>query len=137
MLRWALLVLAGCAAADEQGYAVVGDDLFPPLERRVRAVACPDGGACVVDADCGDGMACYCREAWLPARCVPAECRTGADCAGDCLVSIEAGDCALRLVCARRASTCRDGGDCPGNGTACVYEEAADRFACSLEHCGD
>jgi hypothetical protein len=133
-------------AADESGYAIVGRDIYPPLRRRVRAAACsPQPSAeCVVDADCGAGRACVCSQATVVSNvCVSAECKVDADCGnGLCLLglgSLPSASCQsagkLGLYCARGGSLCQDGGDCPGNGRACVYMPSSDRFECGAFSC--
>jgi hypothetical protein len=131
---------------DEFGYAIVGDDVYPPLYQRVEAKCVPLSaglsGECDADEDCGPGFACICGVGSLVNRCVPAECRTSADCnGGRCLLSLGSApeDCCvnghLGLVCSRSASTCRHGGDCLGNGIACIYDEQLDYFECKPNGC--
>jgi hypothetical protein len=136
---------------DKSGYAVVGDDVYPPLYERVEAVACEDvaplPSQCSKDDDCGAGFACLCGilqglGTVLGGQCVPAECRSASDCdGGRCLLSLgnRSNDCCtygkLGLFCSREASTCHDGGDCPGNGIACMYDEALDHFECKPFGC--
>jgi hypothetical protein len=131
------------------GYALVGEDVFPPLVRRTSSEPCTapfgDPGECVTDADCESGFACVCGGP--PGlsdrnRCLAAECRTSADCGGgDCLLSLGSepeGCCtfgALGFYCERSESSCRSGGDCPGNGVACLYAAATDRFECQPSSC--
>jgi hypothetical protein len=142
---------AGDAAIDHDpaGWAVVGLDIFPALVRRVAAVPCPGGlsasNECMSDAECGVGFACACagpQGLGLANLCVPAECQSGADCGGGaCLLSLGSnpGHCCsygqLGLFCERSASTCSSGGDCPGNGVACIYAAANDRFECQRYGC--
>jgi hypothetical protein len=125
------------------GYAVHGSNLHPPLYHRVEAVPCPelDDAACTIDEDCGPAHACYCQNVWSPAVCLPAECLTDADCDGPCFLSLGGVTegpqerCPAGLFCDRPGSTCASGGDCPGNGTACVYFATTDRFECSHPEC--
>lgn len=136
--------------ADAFGYAVVGADVFPPLYERVEALACKDDiglpKQCTTDDDCGRGFACLCGLiqglGLIAGQCVPAECRSGADCGGGrCLLSIgsRANDCCafghLGFFCSRSASTCRDGADCTGNGIACIYVDGHDAFECRPAAC--
>jgi hypothetical protein len=139
----------GAIEHDPGGWAVVGLDVFPPLNRRVAAVPCPDGPSandeCATDAECGAGFACACggpQGFGFVNLCVPAECRSSADCGGGaCLLSLgsKPGACCaygnLGLFCERSASTCRSGGDCPGNGIACMYAAGNDRFECQTYSC--
>jgi hypothetical protein len=135
---------------DEFGYAIVGEDVFPALHERVEALACPNVDRlpmqCSKDDDCGPGFACLCGFfqglGLVDRQCVPAECRSAADCdGGRCLLSLGSrpDDCCaygrLGLVCSRSASTCRHGGDCPGNGIACIYDSGLDRFECTPLGC--
>lgn len=131
------------SASDDLGYALAGEDLYPPLFHRVMPVTCPASpyalSACRSDEDCGDGFACVCGVTGLAYAniCVPAECRSDADCGGGlCLMSLGSvpdACCAfgeLGLFCSRETSLCDSGGDCPGNGIACMYSSANDRFEC-------
>jgi hypothetical protein len=138
---------SGGAEPDVNGYAIVGDDVFPPLLERVLAIDCQPGTSaseCISDSDCGPGNACSCGG--LPGlssanRCIPAECRTSAECVdAPCLLSLGGTkECCVfgnaGLFCGRKASTCLDGGDCPGNGQACVYKASTDRFECQPLTC--
>jgi hypothetical protein len=127
---------------DAYGYAIVGDDVHPPLLARVEARACletPDGSTCSGDSDCLPAEACLCgRFVWRPNLCVPAECRASGDCDALCLLGEgNTAACPQGLFCGRDESLCEHGGDCPGNGTACVYVAATDRFECSkTDNCG-
>jgi hypothetical protein len=128
---------------------MVGLDIFPPLMQRVVAVDCKAGtlasAECISDSDCGAGKACVCSG--LPAfgafnRCLPAECRTSAECVdAPCLLSLGGteDDCCTfgnaGLFCGRSGSTCRGGEDCWGNGQACIYRASNDRFECQLLTC--
>lgn len=140
---------ASSGPVDEYGYSVVGVDVYPPLFERVEAKCVPgiagQPGECTTDDECGAGFACLCG--WLQTRllknqCVPAECRSSADCnGGKCLINLDFADACcpyghqLELVCSRSASTCDEGGDCPGNGRACIYDEAIDLFECKSLGC--
>ena len=140
-----------CVAAPDgptdQGYAAHGENLHPPLLRRVEAVACSDhaGAECLIDDDCGTAQGsetyvCVCRSVGsaLKNTCVPAACRSDSDCpSGACLLSRVEGTacCPAGLFCLKDESSCCSGGDCPGNGTACVYVAERDHFACSLRAC--
>jgi hypothetical protein len=139
---------SGGAEPDANGYAIVGLDLFPPLLERVLAVDCQGAGGsaeCSSDSDCGLGKACVCgglSGLGIANRCIPAECRTGADCVdAPCLLSLGSApdDCCLfgnaGLFCGRKDSTCLDGEDCPGNGQACMYKASSDRFECQPLTC--
>jgi len=130
---------------DEHGYSIVGDDVFPPLYQRVEARCARSASgvpsACAADDDCGSGFACICGH-FLDNQCVPAECRTSADCdGGKCLLSLNsaATECCgygrPSLVCSRSASTCQHGGDCPGNGIACIFDPSLDYFECKRLEC--
>jgi hypothetical protein len=124
---------------EPSGYAIHGVDVYPPLMRRVIAVPCEEwSGECQSDEDCGPGAACLCGAyVWVDNVCIPAECQTDDDCEpGPCFLSRGGTDrCPTGLNCAREGSTCEDGGDCPGNGTACTYVAPTDRFECSIPAC--
>jgi hypothetical protein len=136
---------------DKFGYAMVGDDDYPPLYQRVEAVACTDinqlPGQCSTDDDCGAGFACLCGflqglGGATGGQCVPAQCRSATDCKGGrCLLSLgnPPKNCCtyghLGFFCSRSASTCRQGGDCTGNGSACLYDDGLDRFECKPFGC--
>ena len=134
---------------DEEGYSLVGEDVHPALYQRVFVASCtennPELDECVADGDCGEGFACVCGFHLGTAtfnECWPAECRSMADCdGGQCLLSIGGrGDAccdsgAFGLFCSRSASTCQHGGDCPGNGIACIYDDSLDLFECKLHGC--
>jgi hypothetical protein len=73
---------AGADAPDPSGYAVVGDDVYPPLLHRAEAVRCAalvsdsDFLECATDSDpdCGDGFACDACWRWRSARSSRAFC---------------------------------------------------------------
>jgi hypothetical protein len=134
---------------DEYGYSIVGESIYPPLYQRVeeKCVAALSSGAeeCSADDDCGPGFACVCgfqQGRSLSNQCMPAECRSTADCNGSkCLLSLgdPAEECCdsghLGLVCSRSESTCQHGGDCIGNGIACRYDGDLDYFECKPVGC--
>lgn len=134
---------------DEFGYSIVGENVFPPLYQRVEA-KCVEAVAgapseCTSDDDCGPGFACLCgyqQGRDLGNQCVAAECRMGADCeGGKCLLSwgsLHTECCGYgrpSLVCNRPGSTCQHGGDCVGNGVACIYDKQLDYFQCKPLTC--
>jgi hypothetical protein len=97
--------------------------------------------ACSADADCSDGEVCA-PEGLRDARgCIPAACRTDADCGeapggrctlldlGCCAVAVGGGPArAPALVCAYPGDGCQADADCAG-GASCVAREG--RAVCS------
>jgi hypothetical protein len=132
------------SAPDPGGWVLV-HGIHPPVVRRAEAGTCPEWllDECRTDDDCGPGAACACgSELRVVYRnsCVPAECRSDADCGGRaCLLSHGSAPdacCASGnrgLFCARDGDACEDG--CPGNGIACSYSAANDRFECQSIYC--
>ena len=109
----------------------------------------PDGGCfcgapdCTTDEDCGAGFACICGG--IPGMyrnaCLPAACRTDADCAsGRCLLSLSTGSdlpcCDYGdfggLFCATPADECEDDNNCDP-GESCAWRSDLGHFAC-YEH---
>jgi hypothetical protein len=85
---------------------------------------------CANDADCAPGEACLCHMLgnWIT-RCVPADCRTDADCSGfDCGVSRDGCHDANRLSCRTDADVCHGDAQCDGH--YCSYIEDASRWEC-------
>ena len=106
---------------------------------------------CVVDSDCKTGELCDCRSPWHygdkgPARCLPGNCRTDADCGTDgyCSPSMDFG-CGAYLgvtgwFCHTPADSCTNDSDCKnldgGWGTPfCCYRPEVGRWACSTSMC--
>jgi hypothetical protein len=98
--------------------------------------ACYD--PCIDDDDCGVGNACLCAvEVYADTThtlgintCVPAECRTGADCtSGTCGVALDACGEVVGLQCRAANDACRDDADCDGG--RCAWDGSA--FACAAE----
>ncbi len=96
---------------------------------------------CAVDGDCGSGEVCLCAGVTslvgdydAPAtRCVPSDCRTGADCtSGVCGVALWNAPCWLDLVmgCRTPADTCRTHADC-ADGDVCLPSETG--WHCTLD----
>jgi hypothetical protein len=85
---------------------------------------------CASDADCADGEACLCDEGNKGiTRCLPAECRTDADCGGtECGVSTD--NCALenRLACRTADDECHGSPDCADELNYCV--DLGDAWGC-------
>jgi hypothetical protein len=103
---------------------------------------------CGSDADCGADQACVCAleeisykqggSVYFAAtidRCLPGNCRTGADCAsGECGASrfdcFEGGPIA-GFYCRTAEDECRTNHDCPHDYETCKYEPTLGRWACS------
>ncbi|MEE2787213.1 MAG: ferritin-like domain-containing protein [Myxococcota bacterium] len=84
---------------------------------------------CETDDDCGRGQVCLCANVrGASAQCVPAGCRTNADCdSGECAIQFING-CPGELVvqCRTDRDTCRTDADCPDG--QCGFRQG--RFAC-------
>lgn len=99
--------------------------------------------ACSTDADCAEGEACVPPEVLedpdaVP-TCVPAGCRTGADCdRGECGLSEHQNGCAtlVGLSCRSRDDTCHGDEECDGS-VRCVVAWHATSFACVGQDCED
>jgi hypothetical protein len=86
---------------------------------------------CASDADCADGEACLCEEAqtWIT-RCLPADCRTDADCGGyECGVSTDECYEANRLACRTADDVCHGFAQCE-DGYLCG--DLGDSWGCIL-----
>lgn len=142
-----------CADGSAHRYAAIActsDSFDEPLcaEGCNEGAGCPDGQRCVAsygsedyctcitpcagDADCGPDEACLCAETqdWIT-LCLPASCRTDADCDGfECGVS--------RDCCGIRRLMCRTGDDaCHGDAQCEEYYECQaieDAWVC-VESC--
>jgi hypothetical protein len=90
---------------------------------------------CSTDDDCGAGWACLCRGSAPErapvsrfSRCVPATCRTDADCDGyPCAVDVDGCQRSQGLRCHGPGDECQSHADCP-YGSGCVWED--DRWRC-------
>jgi len=95
--------------------------------------ACTYG--CETDADCPDGQACRCAGDGVGGvtQCIPADCRTDADCGGGLCgyFSLDCGDPGA-LTCQTPQDTCDAASDCPG--VPCTFEES--RWQCQSGFCG-
>lgn len=86
--------------------------------------------ACLNDDDCGASGVCLCGSSI--GRCVPATCRTNADCVdgASCLSwSRPCGSQQTRFDCTTDEDTCHHDGHCP-DGTTCSAESGS--FRCEL-----
>ena len=96
--------------------------------------------ACASDADCASDEACLRPEHGLDAglpmpQCVPAGCRTGADCAsGECGVTVIPASLTeeLQLACRTPSDLCRVEADCE-SGDIC--SRAGDHWECLCSYC--
>jgi hypothetical protein len=133
-----------------RGRSDIGSNLAPPAaskrseSRAGRAVPeCGTGAGmkCRASSDCAANESCICRPDGGYSSCVPADCRTDADCgAGACLETLErqAGD--LSCASSRVGLHCSSAGDecTPGAGScdnapdrACIFDTDSKRFACA------
>lgn len=129
---------ASCATSVDEG-SLCGPPEACPIDP-ANPSACAEGehcaysdinlGGCVCerpcarDDDCGDGFACVCEgravvgpseHGLFKSRCVPADCRTDADCPeGRCAISV--GRCTVprRLACRGEDDACSTHRDCAG-----------------------
>ncbi len=81
--------------------------------------------SCETDDDCGEGKACVCAGVAGRSSCVPADCRSNADCGdGLCRYAVHPGSCdgMPKLACTAADDACVLDGDCPsGIDTAACY----------------
>jgi hypothetical protein len=88
---------------------------------------------CVTDDDCDAGEACICRSPDLDdwSRCVPATCRTDADCDGrPCAVDFDVCNRPAGLHCESALDDCAARADCP-HGDPCEWVDADGRWECT------
>jgi len=89
---------------------------------------------CASDADCAADEACVCEMAYpnnFATRCVPADCRTDADCGGlECGISRSECRFVDRLTCRTAADECHGDANCPGNSYFCSYDEEIMHWQC-------
>lgn len=141
-----------CWADESDGLGWVNrtDALACSTDARTLIGACATSGDdadCATDADCDAGEACVCPAGFSFdagggyhsfgsfgsfGECLPAECRTGADCpSGECGLSWtccgQGGD-AVGLYCRSDADECHATADCDG-GQVCQWDGS--RFSCS------
>ncbi len=89
--------------------------------------------SCTTDADCGDGMICYCN-GWAN-ECVPASCTTDADCGGyQCAKSSGS---VGGFACQTPFDECRGNEDCPGEECPeCAPDAASCAWTCQPSEYG-
>jgi hypothetical protein len=90
---------------------------------------CTCAPTCRTDVDCGEDQACFLSpyaDRSFPershARCIPAQCRTSADCEnGRCILSLvnEACSTSAKLACMDDSSACFVDSDCPKSDYGC------------------
>ncbi len=132
------LHIAGCDQL--AGYEVCPNEA---IHRHTAGIPCDDLGlcdplfSCHVDEDCGPNMACVCELSWDDdhdprpidriTSCVPANCRSDADCAFGmrCALDSECGY-ATGLYCHTPEDGCEGDADCPAR---CSYS-SDDRWFC-------
>ena len=96
--------------------------------------------SCQSDTDCPAGTLCMCgskgdqMQAVPPTsnRCVPAECRTDADCSGPgahCVAVYTCSSSDPRFYCRNATAKCQSDDDC-GSGERCSYDVDAGKWAC-------
>lgn len=86
------------------------------------------GGACVTDADCGDGNVCIDGSIGDPSlggtMCITASCETSSDCdSGECGLSSYDDGCGITLTlnCRTPEDSCHADSECTGSTNQCVY----------------
>jgi len=89
--------------------------------------------ACMSDAECPSGRACAC--ATDGNRCVPANCRSDADCGGRGCSPSEARTCnshegIVGYYCHTPKDSCTDSNDCGGATSDCEYSPEEGRWTC-------
>ncbi len=125
-----------CRAHDECGadaLCVVTDGL---------QMQCGCAATCVEDGDCAVDEACFCAATTivrtLRPRCVPATCRSAADCGGrHCGVVLNACGAVEGLACRTDDDACEGADDCTGAcgpemPCACRYDDDATRWRCDV-----
>ncbi len=102
--------------------------------------ACNCQYACANDAECGDGLACLCKDVVPHAEhsaCIPKACAESADCpSGECGLSSFYNGCYWEegLTCRAQTDVCRLDGDC-ANGGECDAIGSAHLWACNEPGC--
>lgn len=99
--------------------------------------------ACASDADCAADEACLRPEHGLDAgipmpQCVPAACRTNADCpSGECGVSVVPDSVTqqLQLACRTAEDLCRVDADCADHPTGDICSWSGARWECACSYC--
>lgn len=118
------VVSADCP--DAQGVCVAPTGFGPPCRCEV---------GCTTDADCAPNAACFCDVAGVldGGFCLPAECRSDADCPeGACGLDRSLGcGVARRLRCHTARDECDDRNPC-ARGEECSYDEDDGRWRCVL-----
>jgi hypothetical protein len=98
---------------------------------------------CFTDDDCGASHVCLCAGGSSGAHiCVPANCRTNADCEGGQSCSVTRPETCSNLggvagyYCRTASDGCRSDADCNASGAGfCVYQGQTARWDCSYQHC--
>jgi hypothetical protein len=109
--------------------------------------SCECYDVCASDSDCGADETCMCALTAIPFdngggayspgsidRCLPGNCRTGADCAsGECGASTRdyEGGPILGFYCRTPEDVCRTNGDCGDGYDQCAYDPSWGYWACS------
>jgi hypothetical protein len=96
---------------------------------------------CRVDGDCAPGHVCLCAaspgsSALVPTTtCLPANCRTNADCSEGLPCTLSRGECygVTGLYCRTPDDLCTPGGsECDDLGAPCLYSVEAGRWECGM-----
>ena len=105
-----------------------------------HSVDCACYESCQSDADCPAGTLCMCgskgdeMNAVVPTsnRCVPAECRTDADCSGPgahCVMQAPRSLAEAQFYCRDATDKCQGDDDC-GSSERCLYDTDTSKWAC-------
>jgi hypothetical protein len=119
-------------------------DLFPTgfCHGYFGGTVCSCEYPCREDADCGPGSACLCSSGVPNAcadghsvgesQCVPADCRTDADCGGlFCGVSLTQCGSTDGLFCHTLEDECQGDADCPDDSNSrCAFDRDSARWVC-------
>lgn len=133
-----------------RGLSDIGSNLAPTKASKGAAAR---GGSVVAECEAGPGMkcrtstdcaadeSCLCRPEGGYSTCVPADCRTDADCgSGACLETLERSASDLSCSTSRVALRCSSVGDectpgevscSDGQDRACIFDTDSKRFACA------
>ncbi|NUO54775.1 MAG: hypothetical protein HOV80_38530 [Polyangiaceae bacterium] len=98
---------------------------------------------CSSDADCAAGSLCYCGDLMVEAErdasqglCVPATCRTDADCGGEHCIHVDINEMQYEAEfygefrCTSAEDECRKGDDCVGAHDVCIFDASQGHLIC-------
>lgn len=146
-------IAVACAFADERPSCLVGDGACSTdgdcgtgacLPTSLAAGSCVCIDPCTTDDDCGAAEACLCRSGFAAgpqggetfferSMCIPADCRTDADCPTGSLCGLSMDPCSLgeSLHCHTNDDECHGFEDCSGpNQGMCGWNEIEQRWTC-------